>query len=203
MLIVIPALVEGAEALAAALGITIGAGVASQMVNEGEKEETAGKVTAAESTKPCEKCPAIPLVSPIQAPFSEKQEVSLNYQMRICGTYSMHNSDGTTTVEEYAFRHPALTNSTKQVKFDGWKPAECLFLEAKGQYDQFFEKSGKPKKWWSKVDEPINEAFRQQNAIELCENVPQCHWHFMQPISYAYYSKALQNYPALTIMLTP
>ncbi|PWI77690.1 hypothetical protein DEO48_23055, partial [Enterobacter sp. CGMCC 5087] len=114
---VIPALAEAAEALAAALGITIGAGAAAQMVNEGKKEDSSGKVTAADSTRPCEKCPAIPWVSPIQAPFSEKQEVSLNYQMRICGTYSMHNSDGKTSVEEYAFRHPGLKNSSKQVKF--------------------------------------------------------------------------------------
>ncbi|PWI77692.1 hypothetical protein DEO48_23045, partial [Enterobacter sp. CGMCC 5087] len=116
MLFVIPALVEGAEALAAALGVTLGAGVASQMVNEGEKEDSAGKVTAADSTKPCEKCPAIPWVSPIQEPFNGS-ETSLNYQMQICGTYSMHNSNGKTSVEEYAFRHPGLKNSSKQVKF--------------------------------------------------------------------------------------
>ncbi|WP_373225995.1 Tox-REase-5 domain-containing protein [Enterobacter cloacae complex sp. ESBL7] len=198
---VIPALAEAAEALAAALGVTIGAGVASQRVNEGENEDTAGKVTAAESTKPCEKCPAIPWVSPIQAPFSEKQEVSLNYQMRICGTYSMHNSDGTTTVEEYAFRHPGLTNSTKQVKFDGWKPAECLFLEAKGKLDQFFDKNGKP--WYKGVFDTENQAKRQQGALNLCDGIPECHWHCMQPISYAYYKKSLNMLPNITVFYTP
>ncbi|GLH25603.1 hypothetical protein ENT52713_29990 [Enterobacter sp. 200527-13] len=200
MLFVIPALVEGAEALAAALGITLGAGAAAQMVNEGEKEDSAGKVTAAESTKPCEKCPAIPWVSPIQEPFNGS-ETSLNYQMRICGTYSMHNSDGTTTVEEYAFRHPGLANPSKQVKFDGWKPAECLFLEAKGQYDQFFDKNGNP--WYTGAKDVERQAGRQQEAINLCDDIPDCHWHFMQPVSYAYYKKIFKTYSNITVFYTP
>lgn len=200
MLIVIPALVEGAEALAAALGITIGAGVASQMVNDGEKEDAAGKVTAAESTKPCEKCPAIPWVSSIQEPFNGS-ETSLNYQMQICGTYSMHNSNGKTSVEEYAFRHPALTNSTKQVKFDGWKPAECLFLEAKAQYDQFFDKNGNP--WYTGAKDVERQAGRQQEAINLCDDIPDCHWHFMQPVSYAYYKKIFKTHSNITVFYTP
>ncbi|PWI79718.1 hypothetical protein DEO48_12600 [Enterobacter sp. CGMCC 5087] len=202
MLFVIPALVEGAEALAAALGVTIGAGVASQMVNEGENEDTAGKVTAAESTKPCEKCPAIPWVSPIQEPFNGS-EVSLNYQMRICGSYSMHNSNGKTSVEEYAFRHPGLTNSTKQVKFDGWKPAECLFLEAKGKYDSFFDKNGEPYSWFEGDQDTKDEARRQQNALILCDEIPECHWHFMEPVSFAYYSKIFRKYPRFTVLHTP
>ncbi|WP_193162720.1 Tox-REase-5 domain-containing protein [Enterobacter ludwigii] len=200
MLIVIPALVEGAEALAAALGITIGAGVASQMVNDGEKEDAAGKVTAAESTKPCEKCPAIPWVSSIQEPFNGS-ETSLNYQMQICGTYSMHNSNGKTSVEEYAFRHPVLTNSTKQVKFDGWKPAECLFLEAKAQYDQFFDKNGNP--WYTGAKDVERQAGRQQEAINLCDDIPDCHWHFMQPVSYAYYKKIFKTHSNITVFYTP
>ncbi|WP_436882703.1 Tox-REase-5 domain-containing protein [Enterobacter asburiae] len=201
MLIVIPALVEGAEALAAALGITIGAGVASQMVNEGEKEDAAGKVTAAESTKPCEKCPAIPWVSSIQEPFNGS-ETSLNYQMQICGTYSMHNSNGTTSVEEYAFRHPGLANPSKQVKFDGWKPAECLFLEAKGKYDQFFDKKGEPYSWFEGDQDMKDEARRQQNALILCDEIPECHWHFMEPASFAYYSKIFRKYPRFTVLHT-
>ncbi|EKS6641997.1 hypothetical protein QCD58_000743 [Enterobacter hormaechei] len=202
MLFVIPALMEGAEALAAALGVTIGAGVASQMVNKGEKDETAGKVTAADSTKPCEKCTAIPWVSPIQEPFNGS-ETSLNYQMRICGTYSMHNSNGTTSVEEYAFRHPGLTNSTKQVKFDGWKPAECLFLEAKGKYDSFFDKNGEPYSWYEGDQDTKDEARRQQNALSLCDDIPECHWHFMEPVSFAYYSKIFRKYPRFTVLHTP
>ena len=200
MLFVIPALVEGAEALAAALGITLGAGAAAQMVNEGEKEDSAGKVTAAESTKPCEKCPAIPWVSPIQEPFNGS-ETSLNYQMQICGTYSMHNSNGKTSVEEYAFRHPGLANPSKQVKFDGWKPAECLFLEAKGQYDQFFDKNGNP--WYTGAKDVERQAGRQQEAINLCDDIPDCHWHFMQPVSYAYYKKIFKTYSNITVFYTP
>ncbi|ULH13049.1 restriction endonuclease fold toxin 5 domain-containing protein [Serratia marcescens] len=200
MLFVIPALLEGAEALAAALGVTIGAGVASQMVNKGEKEDSAGKVTAVDSTKPCEKCTAIPWVSPIQEPFNGS-ETSLNYQMRICGTYSMHHSNETTSVEEYAFRHPGLANPSKQVKFDGWKPAECLFLEAKGKLDQFFDKNGKP--WYKGVFDTENQAKRQQGALNLCDGIPECHWHCMQPVSYTYYKKALNMLPNITVFYTP
>ncbi|WP_368073412.1 Tox-REase-5 domain-containing protein [Lonsdalea iberica] len=104
---------------------------------------------------------------------------------------------------EFAFRDALLLNSDKKVKFDGWKPERCLFLEAKGHYDQFFDKESKPMAWFSGQYEIQEQAKRQQNAIDICESIPKCHWHFMEPVSFSYFSKIFVIYPDLIMHHTP
>ncbi|EJN2898498.1 hypothetical protein P6141_001797 [Salmonella enterica] len=195
-----PALYEAAVAVATAIGAAIGIIAVDEMVNEDEKTNTDSKVSTTDSTNRCKKCPAIPKVISEPEIFNGKKR-NLDYQMRICGTFCMHNNNGTTTVTEFAFYDPRLMNPKKKVKFDGWKPEKCLFLEAKGEYDQFFEKDGEP--WYSKANEPILQAGRQQNAIDLCDRIPECHWHFMQPLSYKYYKRELLLFSNITVFHTP
>ena len=71
----------------------------------------------------------------------------------------MHNNNGITPVTEFAFYDPRLMNPKKKVKFDGWKLEKCLFLKAKGEYDQLFKKDDEP--WYTKVSEPMLHAGRQ------------------------------------------
>ena len=190
LVLALPALYEAAQVTAIAIGTIIGVVAIDEMVEESDKDKEGTKVTTADSTKPCEKCPAIPKVVPEQERFNGK-EINLHYQMRICGTYSMLDEEGNITVEEFAFRDPRLDNNKKKVKFDGWKPGQCLFLEAKGKIDQFFGKNGKPLPWYEGNEKTLAQARRQKNAIELCDNIPECHWHFMQPVSYLYYMKTI------------
>ncbi|MFP1769728.1 Tox-REase-5 domain-containing protein [Lonsdalea quercina] len=91
----------------------------------------------------------------------------------------------------------------KKVKFDGWKPEQCLFLETKGHYDQFFNKENRPFAWFSGQNEIEEQAKRQQNVIDICLKIPKCHWHFMEPVSTGYFQKRFLIYPDLTINYTP
>lgn len=197
----LPALYEAAQVTAIAIGTIIGVIAIDEMVEESDKDKENAKVTTADSTKPCEKCPAIPKVVPEQEQFNG-DEINLHYQMRICGTYSMRNDDGRTTVEEFAFRDPRLGNDKKKVKFDGWKPEQCLFLEAKGRLDQFFAKDGTLLSWYTGDKKTMEQANRQQNTINLCEHIPECHWHFMQSVSYRYYKKALSKHSGIRVFHT-
>lgn len=199
LVLALPALYEAAQVTAIALSTIIGVVAIDEMVEENDKDKDGAKATIAESTKPCEKCPAIPRVVSEQERFNG-EAINLNYQMRICGTDSMRHDEGHITVEEFAFRDPWLLNPTKKVKFDGWKPEQCLFLEAKGKLDQFFNENGEP--WYSGSKEIVKQAERQKNVIYLCGNVPECHWHFMQPVSYRYYKKMIGGLTGIKVFHT-
>ncbi len=199
LVLVAPALYEAAVAAVTAIGDAIGIIAVDEMVNEDEKADSDSKVLTTDSTRDCEKCPAITKVTPQQERFIGGIK-NLNYQMKVCGTYSMKNLDDKTTVLEFIFRDVRLRNKTKQVAFDGWKPSKCLFLEAKGTYDQFF-KNGSP--WYDGAKSIIDQAARQQNAMDICDTIPQCHWHFMQPISFSYYSERFSIFTNITCFYSP
>lgn len=197
----VPTLIEAAQFTAGVIVTTIGVAAVHDAINDSDSEKEAEKdVTIADSTKPCEDCPAIPRVLPEEEKFNGKK-VNLMYQARICSTGFREDSYGSFFIEEFAFRDPGLINSTKKVKFDGWKPERCLFLEAKGRYDNLFKKNGEP--WFSGAEDIYDQGFRQQNAIDLCDNVPQCHWHFMQPVSFKYFSAELEVFRNITAFYTP
>ncbi|WGL28670.1 Tox-REase-5 domain-containing protein [Pectobacterium brasiliense] len=197
----VPAMVEAAQFTAGVIATTIGVAAVHDAIKESDKEEEAEKeATVADSSKSCEECPAIPRVMPEEELFNG-EKINLMYQARICSTGVREDTNSRSFIQEFAFRDPRLFNSAKKVKFDGWKPERCLFLEAKGRYDQFFSKDGMP--WFSGNESIYNQAFRQQNAIDLCNNIPQCHWHFMQPVSFKYYSDELVIFKNITAFHTP
>ncbi|NHB61917.1 restriction endonuclease fold toxin 5 domain-containing protein [Photorhabdus sp. RW14-46] len=87
--------------------------------------------------------------------------------------------------------------------FDGWKPEKCLFLEAKANYDQFF-KNGEPNGFYRKVklgkkklsgyDSMLKQARKQNEVCIALNNIPKSHWHFLQPVSYSYFTEAFAPY---------
>lgn len=89
-------------------------------------------VAAIEASKGCKKCTAIGLVGPHKQFVDSWSIISINYQQRICSTTL--GLEGTRTyINEY---------KCLDVAFDGWRETECLFLEAKGKYDQFLKEMG-------------------------------------------------------------
>lgn len=148
-------------------------------------------VAAIESSKGCKTCTAIGLVGPHKQYVDSWSISSINYQQRICSTTL--GLDGTRTyINEY---------KCLDVAFDGWKEAECLFLEAKGKYDQFFKADGTP--WYDGVENTLNQGTRHQMVMELLESVPYCHWHFMQPKSANYFKQKFAKYINLKVFHTP
>ncbi len=74
------------------------------------------------------------------------------------------------------------------VDFDGFESGQCLLKEAKARYDQFFDEFGDPKEWW-KGDEPIMAEAAAQSVVAKPQPPVQLRWHFMQPMSYRFFSK--------------
>ena len=192
----IPVLEAAGAALLRALGVAAVAGAGAVAVNEATKNkvESADKAktapiaeagTQAKTKDTCTKCP--PDAGVLVRREWNMSQVSRDYQARVTGfapftEWSYQNSD-----------------------FDGFKSAGCLLLEAKAMYDQFFISSIKPKKFFrlTGLSKILNQALRQSNVITQSPPA-QLHWHFMQPMSQAYFAKQFRSagLPIMTF-LTP
>ncbi len=141
----LPLLAPAAPALLAAAEWTLAActtGLAAVGVmestkdKEGEQDKAkADTQTIASSRTECEKCPAIGNVTMVWEKTTSYSEITIAYQTKIAGT--IYNPE-LNLIETWL---------CMDTNFDGWKPAQCLFLEAKAKYDQFF-KNGIPMNWW-------------------------------------------------------
>ncbi|ETS32730.1 hypothetical protein PTE_01377 [Photorhabdus khanii NC19] len=146
----------------------------------------------------CEKCPAIGKITMVWEKTTSYSEITIAYQTKIAG----------------AIYNPELniieTWLCMDTNFDGWKPAQCLFLYAKAKYDQFF-KDGKPNDFYNNIklegkmsghDSMINQARRQNLVCETLNNTPKSHWHFLEPISYEYFLTAFAMFPNTMVFNT-
>jgi len=178
-------LIEGVVArVLAALGVGVIAGAAGEAAKEQarKRQEEADKAKSTPisrteaQTKARKKCPDC---TPDRgAPFNRStagwSEVSIAYQARISGM-----PVGPGFITEWFF---------SGVTFDGFDSSECLLKEAKAKYDQFFDDFGDPKEWW-KGDEPIMAEASAQSVVAKPQPPVQLRWHFMQPMSYRFFSK--------------
>lgn len=168
----------------ATLGVGVVAGAAGETAKEQarKRQEEADKakttpISRTEAqTKARKKCPDC---TPDRgAPFNRStagwSEVSIAYQARIGGM-----PVGPGFITEWLF---------SGVTFDGFDSSECLLKEAKAKYDQFFDDFGDPKEWW-KGDELIMAEASAQSVVAKPQPPVQLRWHFMQPMSYRFFSK--------------
>jgi hypothetical protein len=99
---------------------------------------------------------------------------SISYQMRIGGMPA-----GPSFITEWTF---------DGTNFDGFDSSQCLLKEAKARYDQFFDKFGDPEPSWN-GDEPLIVEATTQSAKAKPQPPVQLRWHFMQPLSYRFFSR--------------
>lgn len=176
----IPILEAAGGALLRALGVAAVAGAGAVAVNEAtrNKVESADKAksapiaeagTQAKTKDTCDKCP--PDGGMLVERNWNMSEVSRSYQARITGFIPY---------TEWRFQ---------ENDFDGFKSKECLLLEAKATYDQFFESSTEPKFFFKITGLPkiIAQGIRQ-SMVTLKSPPSRLHWHFMQPLSHAYFT---------------
>ncbi|MCQ9730185.1 restriction endonuclease fold toxin 5 domain-containing protein [Pseudomonas aeruginosa] len=178
-------LIEGVVArVLAALGVGVVAGAAGEAAKEQarKRQEEADKAKSTPisrteaQTKARKKCPDCTpdRGAPFNRPTAGWSEVSIAYQARIGGM-----PVGPGFITEWLF---------SGVTFDGFDSSECLLKEAKAKYDQFFDDFGDPKEWW-KGDEPIMAEASAQSVVAKPQPPVQLRWHFMQPMSYRFFSK--------------
>jgi hypothetical protein len=192
----IPILEAAGASLLRALGVAAVAGAGAVAVNEATKNkvESADKARSApiaeagtqtKTKDTCAKCP--PDGGMLVKRNWSMSEVSRAYQARISGF---------APYTEWNFR---------SIDFDGFKSQGCLLLEAKALYDQFFESATEPKFFFefTGLQKILDEAGRQSKVIDSSPP-SQLHWHFMQPLSRAYFARQFREsfFPIITY-LTP
>lgn len=194
-------LIEGAGVLLLrALGVGAAAAGGAVIVDAERKRraETAdnaatipiAKAGTQAKSKPCDKCPPDAGISAVQS-TAGWSEVSIAYQMRI----AQMPPAPVGVLNEWFFNG---------VQFDGFESAQCLLKEAKGRYDQFFDDFGSVESFWfGGRDKLIGEAMRQGAAAQP-RPPTRLRWHFMQPVSYRFFSRIIQAaYPDVEVVFQP
>jgi hypothetical protein len=198
--IAIPAIEAVVMRVLAALGVGVVAGAAGEAAKEQarkrQEESDKAKSTPISRTdattkerKKCKDCPP-----DRGAPFNRStagwSELSIAYQARIGGM-----PVGPGFIAEWLFNG---------VTFDGFDSSECLLKEAKARYDQFFDEFRQVRDWWRDGAYKLTEeAYRQATAAQPRPPV-QLRWHFMEPISYRYFSRIIKAaYPDVEVVFQP
>jgi hypothetical protein len=190
----------GARVLAA-LGVGILAGAAS----EAAKEEARNRQDAADQAKAapiarveaqtraktkCKECPP-DCGTPTLQPTAGWSDDSITYQVRIAQMPSAPPG----YLSEWMFGG---------VVFDGFDSGQCLLKEAKARYDQFFDDFMQPRIWFQAgAIKLTGEAYRQA-AVAQPRPPVRLRWHFMQPLSYRYFSRIITAaYPDVEVVYQP
>ncbi|WP_426575251.1 restriction endonuclease fold toxin 5 domain-containing protein (plasmid) [Xenorhabdus stockiae] len=166
-----------------------------------EKDKAESRTDAISTTREkCDECPAIDQVVVVWEKCSSYSDITIEYQTRIAGT---------TYKPELGVIQTWLCQT---VNFDGWKPGQCLFLEAKANYEQFFE-DGEPKWFFAKfkkkptdktgLESMMSQASRQNGVCISLSNIPKSHWHFLQSVPYEYFSEAFSPFSNIKTFHTP
>jgi anaerobic selenocysteine-containing dehydrogenase len=191
----VPVLEAAATALLRALGVATVAGAGAVAVEKAKKKAEsadqakaapiAGAGSQAKTKDACSKCP--PDCGTLVERTWNMSEASRAYQARVTG---------------FA---PYTEWNFQVTDFDGFKSQGCLLLEAKAAYDQFFESATQPKLFFKFTGRPkiLVQAGRQSQIVRASPP-SQLHWHFMQPLSHAYFTAQFQrSFFPITTFLTP
>lgn len=125
--------------------------------------------TDAGTKKPCQKCP--PDTGAVMKRKVDTSKEWVRYQARICLSVL-----GPDFIEEWKW----LTK-----EFDGFKSAECMLEEAKGDYDQFLDEDGEPVyRFQNGIFLDIVEQARARSIIVNANPPAQLTYYFETPMTY-------------------
>lgn len=198
--LVVPAVEAAAMRVLAALGVGVVTGAAGEAARDAAKQHSEAaeqakstpiaKTEATAGTKEkCKECPP-DKGAPLNRSTAGWSDTSIAYQAKICGL-----PVGAGFITEWMFNG---------ISFDGFDSSQCLLKEAKAKYDQFFDEYRRVRGWWTEgADKLVEEAYRQASAAQPRPPV-QLRWHFMEPISYRYFSKVIKAaYPDVEVVFQP
>lgn len=190
------AIEAAAMALLRALGVVAVTGAGAAVVNEAAKK----KAESAERAK------AAPIA---QAGSQTKTRDTCSKCPPDCGTLVARNWHMSDEARAYQARITGFAPRTEWdfggTDFDGFKSQACLLLEAKAGYDQFFKSAETPKVFFrlTGLAKMKDQAKRQSSVVEA-SSPAQLHWHFMEPVSYAYFTESFSSSLLLIVThLTP
>ncbi|MFP5390734.1 MAG: restriction endonuclease fold toxin 5 domain-containing protein [Gammaproteobacteria bacterium] len=192
----VPVLEAAGVALLRALGVTAAAGAGAVAINEAAKK----KADAADKAK------AAPIA---QAATQTKTRDRCSKCQPDCGALVQRNWSMSEDSRSYQARITGFSPGTEwnfdSTDFDGFRSQTCTLLEAKARYDQFFDATGDPKIFFRIVGIPkINSQAIRQNIVVVGASPAQLQWHFMQPLSWAYFARSFRRaFLSITTVLTP
>jgi len=164
-----------------------GAATAAVLSTSGDTTKAkAQPVAIPKSGEPCKKCP------PDSGSLTQA-----NWSM----------SDTSSTYQAYVTGFAAGTEwDFGGLNFDGFRSGLCQLEEAKAKYDQFFDAdTGRPKRFFSLfgVQKMRSQALAQSTVVAA--NPPSLlRWYFMQPLSYAFFTRDFRSSaPLVTTELKP
>ena len=197
----IPLIEAAAIRILTALGVGVAAGAAGEVARQQarkrqEQADQAKDSTIARAEAPtrarqtCKECPPDRGEAALQSTAGWSLD-SIDYQRRIGQMPAAPEG----YLVEWQFNG---------VRFDGFDSSQCLLKEAKARYDQFFDEYRQVKPWWREGEHAVfNEAMRQGAAAQPRPPV-QLRWHFMEPISYRYFSTIIRAaYPDIEVLFHP
>ncbi|AYR24429.1 Tox-REase-5 domain-containing protein [Herbaspirillum rubrisubalbicans] len=128
------------------------------------------EVDAASRDK-CRDCP--PLAGELIVKQFQEHKSWMEYQARVTGMPS-----GPLFLTEWKY---------KKREFDGFKPAECLLMEAKAAYDQFFVAPNKFRYAFQReIMSEMIEKVRKQHEVAMPRPPVQLRWYFQDPLCFQY-----------------
>jgi len=181
----VPVIEGAALALLRALGVVAVTGAGAAVVNEAAKK----KAESAERAK------AAPIA---KAGSQTKTRDTCSKCPPDCGTLVARNWHMSDEARAYQARISGFTPRTEWdfggTDFDGFKSQACLLLEAKAGYDQFFKSEETPKVFFRLTGlTKIKDQAKRQSSIVEASSPAQLHWHFMEPLSYAYFTESFSS----------
>jgi hypothetical protein len=193
----VPLIEAAATRVVAALGVGAAGAMAVESAQKREKEAEKAAATpiarvdaCTDDSSKCKNCPP-DNGAPYLRNTAGWSDDSITYQVRI----AQMPPAPTGFLTEWLFNG---------VTFDGFYTAKCLLKEAKARYDQFFDMFRQVRPWWKDgADKIIDEAYRQA-AAAMPRPPVQLRWHFMEPISYRYFSRIINAaYPDVEVVFQP
>jgi hypothetical protein len=165
--------------------------LARQEAGERASTSTAACTAVQNGSQPqaCKNCPPDQGTT-FQRNFTQPKEW-IGYQTRITGMPS-----GPTFITEWLFRG---------VYFDGFRSSECLLMEAKATYDQFFDMWGEFKyPFQRQIFIDMTEDALKQNLVAVPKPPVQLRWYFQEPVSFRFMQKILNKAaPEIEVIYQP
>lgn len=159
---------------------------------EAEKAKSSPLAKAEVDSASQEKCRVCPPLAgePVVKHFREHKSW-MDYQARVTGMPS-----GPLFLTEWRY---------EKKEFDGFKPTECLLIEAKAGYDQFFSAPGEFEYDFKKqiIVNMVKQAALQNEVAQPRPPV-KLHWYFMEPWTYEFVKPLLfEVSPTIRVIFKP
>ena len=176
-------------------GVIVGDEVSKELEKrraEADEAKTSPVAKAQTQTQTKEKCDDCPAAAGVPVPkHFRKHKTWMDYQTRVTGM-----PGGPNFVTDWRYNN---------VEFDGFRASECLLIEAKAAYDQFFIAPGTFRYRFQRFIMLAMERKAARQAGAALPSPPiQLRWYFMEPMTYEYMRpRILRVSPSIQVVYQP